>query len=161
MTDSDPFLTAARYLYEVSLTDLRATLEGMSSDGLNWKPETADTNSPAVLVYHVLRSTRDWICMAVDLPRPPRIRDDEFASTFDSEDDALALVDALWTETLGYLDRAGSIDWAAEREDLLALIEPGDPSPTRAYCLMHAIEHLREHVGHLQLTRQLWDARTP
>jgi hypothetical protein len=30
---------------------------------------------------------------------------------------------------------------------------------TRAYCLIHAIEHLREHSSQLVLTRQLWDAR--
>jgi hypothetical protein len=30
----------------------------------------------------------------------------------------------------------------------------GDPA-TRAYMLLHAVEHLREHVGHAQLTRQV------
>jgi uncharacterized protein DUF664 len=30
---------------------------------------------------------------------------------------------------------------------------------TAGWALLHAIEHLREHVGHAQLTRQLWDAR--
>ena len=157
--NADPFLAAARYLYELSLTELRATLEGMGSNGLNWRPDADDTNSAAVLVHHVLWSTRDWLCMAVDAPRPPRVRDEEFVSSFESEEQALALVDAMKAETLGYLDTAGEIDWAAERADLLALIEPDDPRPTHAYCLMHAIEHLREHVAHLQLTRQLWDAR--
>ena len=26
-----------------------------------------------------------------------------------------------------------------------------------AWALLHAIEHLREHVGQMQLTRQLWE----
>ena len=28
-----------------------------------------------------------------------------------------------------------------------------------AWALLHAVEHLREHMGHAQLTRQLWDER--
>jgi hypothetical protein len=28
-----------------------------------------------------------------------------------------------------------------------------------AWGLLHAIEHLSEHVGHAQLTRQLWERR--
>jgi hypothetical protein len=26
-----------------------------------------------------------------------------------------------------------------------------------AWALMHALEHLREHLGHMALTRQLWE----
>ena len=155
----DPFIASARHIYELSLAELRSTIEGMSAEGLNWRPDAPDTNSAAVLIHHVLRSTREWICMAVEAPRPPRVRDEEFLSSFDSEEEALALVDSMRAETLAYLDAAGDVDWAAENQHLVALIEPGDPRPTHAYCLMHAIEHLREHVAHLQLTRQLWDSR--
>jgi hypothetical protein len=28
-----------------------------------------------------------------------------------------------------------------------------------AFALIHAIAHLREHVGHIGLTRQLWEQR--
>ena len=28
-----------------------------------------------------------------------------------------------------------------------------------AWALIHALEHLREHMGHAQLTRQLWEHR--
>ena len=30
---------------------------------------------------------------------------------------------------------------------------------TAAWALIHALVHLREHVGHAELTRQLWDER--
>ena len=156
--DADPFLAAARHMYLDSTAAISDCITGMPPAGLNWRPEAADTNSIAALTHHVLRSTRDWVCMAVDAPRPPRVRDEEFVSEFASEASAQSYVQALEAETLGYLDSASNLDWTAVRSDLV--IEPGDPVPTRAYCLMHAIEHLREHVAHLQLTRQLWDART-
>jgi hypothetical protein len=155
VTSSDPFIIAARHIYSASLDEIRTALSGLSAEALNWRPDAPDTNSAAVLVAHCLLSTRDWICMAVNAPRPPRIRDEEFVTRFDSEANALAVLEAVGTETMGYLDAAEDPDWSAVRNDLV--IEPGDPVPTRAFCLMHALEHLREHIGQLQLTRQLWD----
>ena len=50
------------------------------------------------------------------------------------------------------------IDWGAERTPNR---HPGSAPETitAGWTLLHALDHLREHVAHLQLTRQLWDAR--
>ena len=153
---SDPFIAAARAIYEISATDLRSSIEGLGIEGLHWTPDAPDTNSAAILMAHAMGSARDWICIAVGAERPPRSRADEFLNRFDSEEQALALVDGLRTDTLRVFDETGSVDWC---EVIQNNGQPGDPVRSRAYCLMHALEHLREHVAHLQLTRQLWNAR--
>jgi hypothetical protein len=96
------------------------------------------------------------VCIALGLTRPQRSRNAEFETAFASEDGALALVDAIHADTLRAFGTAGDVDWG---EVVPTVAQPGDPPTTRAYCLIHAIEHLREHVAQLQLTRQLWDAR--
>jgi hypothetical protein len=141
-------------MYEASLTDLRSSIEGLGAEGLNWQPGASETNSIAVLANHALGSCRDWVCIALDAPRPSRSREAEFRSNFDSETSALTFVEALRGDTLRVFDVAGAVEWTGVVD---TAAQPGDPFTTRAYCLMHAIEHLREHVAHLQLTRQLWD----
>jgi hypothetical protein len=156
MPATDPFIRAARDSYEVSVKDLRGSLEGLGADGLNWKPDAPETNSVTVLASHALGAARAWVCMAVEAPMPERSRQAEFESEFESEERALAFVDSISADTLRILDEAEAPDWSSVRP---IGAQPGGSLMSRAYILMHAIEHLREHTAHLQLTRQLWDAR--
>ena len=57
------------------------------------------------------------------------------------------------------MNNAGDIDWAANRK---AHMRPSPDLPDyvpASFALLHAIEHLGQHVAHVSLTRQLWDAR--
>lgn len=155
MSNNDPFIAAAREMYEVSVKDLRASLAGLGAEGLNWKPNAPETNSVTVLASHALGACRAWLCMAFDAPMPDRSREAEFHSEFESEERALAFVDSISADTLRVLDEAKVPDWASLRP---MNPQPDAPQMPHAYAVMHAIEHLREHVAHLQLTRQLWDA---
>jgi uncharacterized damage-inducible protein DinB len=153
---NDPLITATRSIYDVAVAELRAGVAGLDAEGLNWKPDAPDANSIAVIAHHALGSTRDWVCIALGMTRPQRSRDQEFETAFASEATALQLVDALVADTQRVFDEAPPVDWA---EVVPTVAQPGDPETTRAYCLIHAIEHLREHSSQLVLTRQLWDAR--
>jgi hypothetical protein len=156
VSNNDPIIAAAREMYTVSVKDLRGSLEGLGAMGLNWKPDAPETNSVTGLASHALGACRAWFCMAVDAPMPERSREAEFQSEFESEERALAFVDAISADSLRILDEATAPDWAAMRP---VNNQPEAPMMSRAYTIMHAVEHLREHVAHLQLTRQLWDAR--
>jgi hypothetical protein len=156
MASSDPFLAACRAIYEVCAAEARSAVAGLGADGLNWRPAASDANSLAIIAHHALGSTRDWVCIALGLPRPQRSRAEEFETAFASEESALSIIDTIRDDTLRAVDEAGIVDWA---EVVATVAQPGDPVTTRAYCLVHAIEHLREHVAQLSLTRQLWDAR--
>jgi len=152
----DPFLTSAREVIRRSHGDMRAAIEGLPADALNWRPAGDDTNSIAVLATHSLTSTRWWLSVAVDEPPPERDRDSEFEASARDAGELLALVDGLFEECLSLVDKSRSVDWSALRSQ-------GDPDTDihlfAAWALLHALEHLREHVGQMSLTRQLWEAR--
>jgi hypothetical protein len=156
MTDS--LLTSARFVVRQDLADLRSGVDGLPGAALDWKPAGADTNSVAVLVTHVLSSTRWWLSVAVGAPLPARVRDEEFRARAGDTGALLAWLDGMASEIEGVLKAAGDVDWSATRQ---TLDRPGD-GPTEvpaAWALLHATGHLREHVGHVGLTRQLWEAR--
>jgi hypothetical protein len=157
---TDPILASAAYVLTDDFKELRAALEGLPDDAVNWEPGGEDTNSSAVLVTHVLHSTRSWISTAVGAPLPDRDRDSEFRVTADKTADLLALVDDFGGQILALLNNAGEIDWAANRK---AHMRPDPDLPDyvpASFALLHAIEHVGQHVAHVSLTRQLWEART-
>ena len=154
---TDPTIEAARELLDDSLGTMRETIAGADPAALNWRPGGEDTNSIAVLTVHSLHSTRSWLSVATGLPRPQRDRPSEFLATAEEVDDLLAFFDGMASDCRGVLDGAGAFDAGAQRE----ANRPTKPEDTEvvsaAWALLHALEHLREHVAHAQLTRQLWD----
>ena len=152
----DPFLTSARDAILRSRGDVRAAIEGLPPDALNWRPAGDDTSSIAAIANHALTSTRSWLSVAVDAPLPDRDRPTEFDYTARDTGELLALVDGLFEECLSLVDEERTIDWSALRKHW----DPGrDIELFAAWALLHALEHLREHVGQMSLTRQLWEAR--
>jgi uncharacterized damage-inducible protein DinB len=157
---SDAIIQSARATLEQSLQDLRASLEGAPDQALNWQPAGAGSNSLAVLAVHTMHSTRSWLCSALGVERPARDRDAEFRASAGKLDEVLRVVDEFGADCRKLLDGASEpVDWSAPRETH-ARPNSGDPTHVpAAWALIHALEHLREHVGQIQLTRQLWDAR--
>jgi hypothetical protein len=157
---SDNILASGRYILKTSLEDLRAALDGLPADAVNWKPAGEETNSITVLVTHVLHSTRSWLSIAVGAPLPQRDRDSEFRVRAGDPRELGGFLRDFSQQCRDILGNAKDVDWTAMRK---THSRPGHapedvPAP---YALMHALEHLREHVGHIALTRQLWEARTP
>ena len=154
----DPILTSARDLLRRARDDMRAAVDSLRPDALNWRPAGDDTNSIAVLATHSLTSTREWLSVAVGEPPPERDRDSEFEASARDAGELLAFVDGLFEECLSLVDKSRSVDWSALRSQ-------GDPDTDihlfAAWALLHALEHLREHLGQMLLTRQLWEARRP
>jgi uncharacterized damage-inducible protein DinB len=155
---TDTFLTSVRYVVSEDLKDLRAGVEGLPGEALDWKPAGADTNSIAVLVTHVLNSTRWWLSVAVGAPLPNRDRDSEFVVKSDDPAALAAFMTDFSAQIMALLAVKGDVDWSAIRQ---THSRPGDaPEKVPAsWAVLHAIEHLREHVAHVGLTRQLWEAR--
>jgi hypothetical protein len=149
-------VAAARHLFDQSAAEMRASIEGASPEALNWRPAGEETNSIAVLAVHSLHSTRWWLSVAVGEPEPERDRDSEFVASADDAASLLAFLDSMTADCRALLSTEETVDWWQPRTTTR---EQGDPDPlTAAWALLHALEHLREHVAHLQLTRQLWEA---
>lgn len=156
----DAMLASAAYVLKQDIEELRAAVDGLPDEALNWKPAGEDTNSVAVLVTHVLHSTRSWISTAAGAPLPDRDRDSEFRTAAERTSDLLALLDDFGVQILALVNDAGDIDWAANRKTHMRP-DPDLPDYVpAAFALLHAIEHFGQHVAHVSLTRQLWDARS-
>ena len=152
----DPLLTSARDALRRAREDMRVAIDGLPSEALNWRPAGDGTNSIAVLATHSLTSTREWLSVAVDEPPPERDRDSEFEASARDAGELLAFVDRMFEECLSLVDKSREVDWAALRKHW----DPGrDIELFPAWALLHALGHLREHVGQMALTGQLWEAR--
>jgi uncharacterized damage-inducible protein DinB len=145
-----------------SLTDdLFRQLDGVPESDLNhWLPrdEMSDVNTMYALATHIVGSSEFWVLEAAGGRNVNRDRPSEFKAT----------------GTVADL-RSRYDKWLNDTHDLLASMTEADlnrlyvreanPAQgtgavqrTAAECLVHAVEHVGIHVGHLQLQRQLWDA---
>ena len=153
----DPTIDAARDVLATALDELRSTLDGVAPDDMNRRIAGEGSNPLAVIAAHALFSTRSWLSLATGAPLPERDRPAEFRTVAD--DSFPAWVDSMADECRALLDgdvgfEPGALGVAPWRSDELAS-EP----VTAAWALLHALDHLGEHVGHAHLTRQLLDER--
>ncbi len=154
----DPILQAARAILRTCRDDMRTSIEGLPPEAINWKPPAPDTNSIAVLTHHSIFSTRQWFSVAVDEPPPERDRDAEFKVEYDGADSLIEMLEKTAEECLALVSKDRTVDWSAVRNHW----DPAqDVQLSAAWALLHALEHLREHIGHISLTRQLWGQRDP
>jgi len=91
--------------------------------------------------------------------RPPRDRPSEFREVVDDLDELLTRFDEIAAECRALLRADAPFDPGASR-----VAPPSSPggtvadseTVTAAWALVHAAEHLREHVAHAELTSQLF-----
>jgi hypothetical protein len=155
---TDAFLPSIRFVVAEDLKDLRAGIDGLPGEALDWKPAGADTNSIAVLVTHVLHSTRWWLSVAIGARLPDRNRDSEFRVKSGDTGALLEFMGEFSSQIMSILESARDVDWSAQRKTYDPPSDGPEAVPA-AWAALHAIEHLREHVAHVGLTRQLWEAR--
>jgi hypothetical protein len=139
--------------------DLRAAVDGLDSEALLWVP-APETSPLATLVRHATSSARYLLGAAArgeaDHARYSREeRPDAYSGRPGDMAELNGLIDALAAEIPVLL--AQTPDSGLEAVVTFNAPRDGAP-PTRAWMLLHALDHMREHVGHAQLTRQMLDA---
>jgi hypothetical protein len=132
--------------------DLRKEVEGLDAAALNWRP-APDTNPIAVLVVHMLGSEMETVRMVRGL-HAERDRLAEFRVEGLTSADLVQNIDA--AEAL--LDELGP---TISAENLAASVTHPrrGTQASGAYWLTSNFGHAREHLAHLQLTKQLYQAR--
>lgn len=133
-------------------------VEGLSPDALAWRPGDETTNSIAQIVRHVV-AWQPWylgVALGDPVPLDDAALEQKQADSLDNSPTTAAtlraLVDTMRTQTATALERMDALD-------LNETISPyGEPEP-RAFSLSGAIDHAAEHIGHAELTRQLWEQR--
>jgi len=134
-------------------------IDGVPDEDVNnWRPALGleDVNTFFALLTHLIASGEFWVLSVAAEQPTHRVRSTEFIATGD--------VAAL---------RASAAAWLAGCETMLAALNPADfervvhynaivtgtPSTdTIANCLVHAVDHTANHLGHLQILRQIWNA---
>ncbi len=130
---------------------LKETWKGASQECIDWKPGP-ETNSLAVLAVHVAGSERFWIGDLATGRAPTRNRDAEFLAVGLS----ISEMDAVLDNALA--DSTAAIESLSEEELLRPVFvneATGEMTPLRA--IVRTVGHVALHVGHAQLTRQLYE----
>jgi uncharacterized damage-inducible protein DinB len=130
--------------------EILKTIEGLPTTALDWSP-APEANSISVLVFHVSGSERYWIGDVAMGEPSDRDREAEFRARGFEAEVLKAKLDASLEYAQTALERLTLDDLEQTRPVLR-----GGRTVTVAYALLHTLEHAREHVGHIQLTGQLW-----
>jgi uncharacterized damage-inducible protein DinB len=148
------------HTYLVDLEELRdqvkSLLEGLPQEALDWRPiegggELA-TNSLAAMVVHLAGSETFWMKEIIGGKKIDRDRDAEFVAKGLSFSELQAKIGAAAKVTVEILS-------ALTEKQLEEGRRWKDRSGSVRWCILHAIEHIAQHLGHMQLTRQLWLAK--
>ena len=146
----EPIYAAVYARLQILHGEFDKALTGATAALLDWSPGP-EMNSIGVLSVHVAGSERYWIGELVGGEAAHRVREEEFLS---QEHDAAALQARL----AAALAQAEQILRRLTDADLGRNCPPHKGEVyTVAWSLMHALEHVAQHVGHVQLTRQLWE----
>lgn len=130
-----------------------ACIEGIDGEALNWKPPAPEANSLYVLGTHIIGNVRQNILVVLGGAPDDRDRDAEFEASGAS---AREIFDR-WAEVKEQITaRLAELDGAILDQEY---DHPRRGKTSGRELLINAIAHANEHIGHAELTRQLYDAR--
>jgi len=132
-------------------TAMEQIVNGLPQAVLDWTPGP-EMNSIHVLVVHVAGSERYWIGDVAGSDPSGRDRDAEFRSHGLDTDALIDLLDRTLAHSRAVLEQLEPAD--LER---LRVSPRNGRQVTVAWCLAHALEHTALHLGHMEITRQLWE----
>ncbi len=147
------FVDYLERLHELNSDFIRA-FDGLPDAALDWVPGT-DMNSFAVLVVHTTAATRFWIGDIALGESSNRNRDAEFQARGMSAAELQSRFAALEAYVADAFERITVADLSAERSFRYRDRQNG----SAGWALLHALEHVGLHLGHAQITRQLWEQR--
>jgi len=143
--------------YRERLDDLRRLIGELIADlpaeALNWRPieGTGDdaTNSLAVLATHVAGAEHFWIAEVIGQQPATRDRDAEFRTAAVHAEELVRKLEAVGAETR-------QVFAALSETELNGVRIARGHEVTVRWGILHMIEHSALHLGHMQITYQLW-----
>jgi uncharacterized damage-inducible protein DinB len=135
---------------------VKSLLEGWPQEALDWRPIEGEgefaTNSLTAMVVHLAGSETFWVKEIIGGKNIVRDREAEFVTK------GLNLME-LRTKIEAAAKVTADILSALTEKQLEELRKWRDRSVSVRWCILHVIEHIAQHLGHIQLTRQLWMAK--
>ncbi len=141
--------------FDEMIGDLIERIDGIFSDlpveALDWTPDPA-LNTVTVLVVHSMGALRYWVVQMLGGENVERDREAEFDAHDCSKSDLHDLLNETRAQVHAVLDRLSMADLDGEQYSPLH-----KDYFTGRFALAHALEHTALHVGHLEITRELWE----
>lgn len=126
-------------------------LNGLPPAALDWKPGP-DMNSISVLIFHLTGAERYWIGDVAAQEPSNRDRDSEFRV----HDVGLNVLKERLNNNLTYARNVLN-KLALEDLEQTRISTSDGQTYTVGWALIHALEHATLHLGHIQITRQMWE----
>ena len=126
----------------------------LPAEALNWRPiEGTDdhaTNSLAILAAHIAGSEHFWMAEIVGRQPATRVRSTEFQTETAGAAPLIEKLEASGAETKAILEKLTAADLEETRP------ASSDRMVPVRWAILHVIDHIALHLGHMQLTYQLW-----
>lgn len=131
---------------------IKEAIEGLPQEALDWSPGP-EMNSLAVLIAHTAGSQRYWIGDVVAQDFSARDRDAEFKTKGATAEQLIERLDAVLAHSLAVVERLAPGDLST------VCVAPDGRRFQASWALFHALAHTSTHVGHVQITRQMWEIK--
>lgn len=153
-----PVTTYAQTMLGRQAERYAAVVDALPEEALNWRPGDETTNSVAQIVRHVFEGTPWLLGLATgdtgpSTPEERRARHEHSLrndpATKDELHGIIAASKERWAVLLPQIDAL----------DLSEEISPMGRPTQRFFFLGLAVDHAAEHLGHAELTKQMWEQR--
>jgi hypothetical protein len=128
-------------------------LDPLPEEAFQWRPPVAEANSLAAICTHAISSAEWWVLSCVGPGPLERDRDAEFAASF------------TWAEMRPRFERflaeAEQLIAGMDSEELAAISRNPAGDRMNRRCLLHTVEHLGLHLGHVEITIDWWKVSHP
>jgi hypothetical protein len=134
--------------------EMKRDLEALPPAALDWKPGP-EMNSVSVIIVHLTGAERFLVGDVVMQESSNRNRDLEFQAQGMSKEDLIHRLD----DTEAYLSNALGQLSLSDLETTRIHPRHGDRVSV-AWALLHSLDHAATHLGHINLTVQMWHQRS-
>lgn len=131
--------------------DMVKAVDGLTDAQINWRHPHL-SNTIGILLRHVAGSERYWIVEVVAGRPIHRRRDSEFGGERLEKKPLVENLRAAQAEVTGILARLTSGDLSAEYQEM---IRDAPRMVTKAWAILHSIQHTAYHLGQIQLFRKM------
>ena len=127
----------------------------LPAEALNWRPIEGEddhvTNSLAVMAAHVAGAEHFWIHEVAGGQPPTRDRPAEFVTEVEGPEPLLEKLKDNGQKTRQIMASLTAADLDSTRQ-------AHDRTVPMRWAILHAIDHTALHLGHMQITYQLWSS---
>jgi uncharacterized damage-inducible protein DinB len=131
-------------------------IQGLDNSAANWRPMKKDTNSIYAVISHIIGAQNNWVRKIISKQEIQRDREAEFRATGDLKE----IVERFKKESLEIENILARLDRVQLTETRQVSAHPQGEATVR-WCILHVLTHNAIHLGHIQLTRQVWEQRNP